>query len=448
MLPQIINTYEMFLKLERVSVMDAVKVYEEYFNKKYNVICNLIDNILSRNKKIAAWGAGARGKAFLSTFDARNEKIYCVFDIDEKRCNTKLPTGHVIMKYEEQPVDYIFVMNSINEVDVKELLLENGIDSEVINLDNIILGDLELENLLYNQKKELCKVREVKVAAVCILYNPGNEVIENIMSYVKNVEILYVYDNSEKQNKILIEELKKIENVIYITSGMNDGIAKAINITGKMAIKAGMDWLVTFDQDSYAEKRMFEQMKKYANSSLCSNDIGIIAPSCSYNTREIHGNYSMYYSYFDKVMQSGAMNNLSILETTGGYDENLFIDQVDYEYCVRIRLFGYKIIKINNALLKHNVNDENVEIKNIDGCKIYINKYSGSRYYYIYRNNRYLARKYQDKDDIYFLECEKNLCNIVKNLEYDNDIEIKRRAIEIAERDYKNLIMGRCLHDL
>ena len=229
---------------------------------------------------------------------------------------------------------------------------------------------------------------------------------------------------------------------------MNDGIAKAINITGKMAIKAGMDWLVTFDQDSYAEKRMFEQMKKYANSSLCSNDIGIIAPSCSYNTREIHGNYSMYYSYFDKVMQSGAMNNLSILETTGGYDENLFIDQVDYEYCVRIRLFGYKIIKINNALLKHNVNDENVEIKNIDGCKIYINKYSGSRYYYIYRNNRYLARKYQDKDDIYFLECEKNLCNIVKNLEYDNDIEIKRRAIEIAERDYKNLIMGRCLHDL
>ena len=41
MLPQIINTYEMFLKLERVSVMDAVKVYEEYFNKKYNVNCNL-----------------------------------------------------------------------------------------------------------------------------------------------------------------------------------------------------------------------------------------------------------------------------------------------------------------------------------------------------------------------------------------------------------------------
>lgn len=423
--------------------MDTSDVYVKYFSKKYNVICSLIEHILSKNEKIAVWGAGARGKAFLYTFDPGNKKIYCAFDIDEKRWNTKLPTGHVIMDYKAQPAGYIFVMNSINEVDVREVLIKDGINAEVINIDNIILGDLGLEDLIGSRKNKLYKVRESRIAAVCILYNPGNEVIDNIKSYIENVEIMYVYDNSEKQNLALKAELEKMSNVIYISSGVNDGIAKAVNITGKMALEAGMDWLVTFDQDSYAEEGMLVQMKEYADSNMCSNDTGIISPSYSYNSSEVHGNYNINYSFFDKVMQSGAMNNLRIMEATGGYDEKLFIDQVDYEYCIRIRLAGYKIVKVNNALLRHNTYDSNVEIKYIDGYKIYINKYSDNRYYYIYRNNKYLAKKYKGIDDIYTLECEKNVRSIIENMKYEHDIPDKKNILEIAEKDYINGSMGK-----
>ncbi len=424
--------------------MDISDIYVKYFSRKYTVICSLVEHILSEDKKIAVWGAGARGKAFLYTFDPGNEKIYCAFDIDEKRWNTKLPTGHVIMDYKEHPVNYIFVMNSINEVDVRETLINEGINAEVINIDNIILGDLGMEEIISGRKNKLSKERENRIAAVCILYNPGNEVIDNIKSYIKDVEIVYVYDNSEIQNLSLKTELEKINNVIYISSGVNDGIAKAVNITGRIALEADMDWLVTFDQDSYAEEGMLRQMKEYADSNMCSSDIGIISPSYSYNSSEVHGNYNIDYSFFDKVMQSGAMNNLRIMEATGGYDENLFIDQVDYEYCIRIRLAGYKIVKVNNALLRHNTYDAEVEIKHIDGYKIYINKYSDSRYYYIYRNNKYLAKKYKGVDDIYTLECEKNIRSIIENMKYEHDINNKKRILEIAERDYISGMMGKC----
>lgn len=132
--------------------MDISDIYVKYFSRKYTVICSLVEHILSEDKKIAVWGAGARGKAFLYTFDPGNEKIYCAFDIDEKRWNTKLPTGHVIMDYKEHPVNYIFVMNSINEVDVRETLINEGINAEVINIDNIILGDLGMEEIISGRK--------------------------------------------------------------------------------------------------------------------------------------------------------------------------------------------------------------------------------------------------------------------------------------------------------
>ena len=99
--------------------MDSLKIYSEYFSKKYEVINMLIDNILSQNKKIAIWGAGVRGKAFLNTFDSENSKIYCAFDIDEKRWGSVLPTGHKILNFREEEVSYIFVMNCINEADLK-----------------------------------------------------------------------------------------------------------------------------------------------------------------------------------------------------------------------------------------------------------------------------------------------------------------------------------------
>jgi rhamnosyltransferase len=47
-----------------------------------------------------------------------------------------------------------------------------------------------------------------KIAAVVILYNPELSILENIKSYIDQVEKLYVVDNSEASNESLIQEIK------------------------------------------------------------------------------------------------------------------------------------------------------------------------------------------------------------------------------------------------
>ena len=41
----------------------------------------------------------------------------------------------------------------------------------------------------------------------------------------------------------------------------------------------------------------------------------------------------------------------------------MFIDEVDFEYCARCIVNGYKIVKVNNAVLMHNMQDINVKRK-------------------------------------------------------------------------------------
>ena len=57
MLLQTVNMFNMFCNLEGIVIMDAVKVYEEYFGKKYDVLAGLINYYKGQGNTIALWGA-------------------------------------------------------------------------------------------------------------------------------------------------------------------------------------------------------------------------------------------------------------------------------------------------------------------------------------------------------------------------------------------------------
>lgn len=46
--------------------MDAIKIYEDYFSKKQNVIMQMIQYYKQEGKTIALWGAGKRELVFKS----------------------------------------------------------------------------------------------------------------------------------------------------------------------------------------------------------------------------------------------------------------------------------------------------------------------------------------------------------------------------------------------
>lgn len=415
-------------------------IYEHYFEGKKKTIEKIIMTLIKSNKTIAVWGAGERGIAFLNVYDPRRERIHYVFDKNEKKYGTKLQTGHEIVDYHNVNADVVFVMNSIYEMDIKEALTHAGIQVDVINIDNIILGNLDEKRVLEKEQIDLKAVRNVNVAAVTILYNPNLAVYDNIITYANDVDILYIYDNSRIPNEELIVKLKRLQHVCYIANQDNAGLSEPINTVAQKAFSQGMDWLFTFDQDSKAGNCMMERMIAFAQSKMCDERVGIIAPNI---TQEEHIVFDCCYTYFDKVYQSGAMHNLIVLKEVGGYDEALFIDPVDYEYCVRMRLHGYSVVKINNAFLKHNLQDENVEYRFVDGKKMVINKYSSERYYYICRNNLYLSDKYKLLDPVFAHECEDSVTKIQKNVEVDFDCEKHKKAIDKAFKDYKEGTMGK-----
>lgn len=148
--------------------MEDIEIYENYFNRKYKVINNILEYYHSNEKIIAVWGAGLRGNAFLNIFDPFNEKIDYVFDKDKSRYGEILKNGHKITDFLEYDADIVVVANNALEYVVLRTLRENGKKALVLNIDNIILGDLTEDEVICPKEKNLTKVREIKLGQLLL----------------------------------------------------------------------------------------------------------------------------------------------------------------------------------------------------------------------------------------------------------------------------------------
>ena len=70
----------------------------------------------------------------------------------------------------------------------------------------------------------------VKIDGVVVLYNPENEILDNINKYRSFLDHLYVVDNSNQVNEELVKKVQEYKNVKYIPLNGNKGIGKALNV--------------------------------------------------------------------------------------------------------------------------------------------------------------------------------------------------------------------------
>lgn len=233
----------------------------------------------------------------------------------------------------------------------------------------------------------------IKLAAVMVLYNPDKKVKENIKKLIKEVDKLYLVDNSDNNNfgKEMLD--KKIE---YLPNNKNLGIASALNIGAKQAIKDKFKWLLTMDQDSYFKENHLSEMKKLIENE--EENIAVFSP--------VHlTEYKIDHNPL-VVMTSGNIINLEIYEKINGFDEKLFIDCVDFDYCLKSRTNGYKIKLLESIKLNHNLG--NIIVKKVFNKKIILSNHNPIRRYYITRNRLYINKKYKN---IYKDFCKKELKN-------------------------------------
>src|SRR5262249_43948355 len=92
------------------------------------------------------------------------------------------------------------------------------------------------------------------------------------------------------------------------------------------------------------------------------------------------------------VITSGSLISLATFQSVGGFRDDFFIDYVDFEYCLRVRAHGYRVIRTVEPLMKHAIGNP-VE-HNICWRTTYTSNYPPLRQYFLIRNTLILTRDY------------------------------------------------------
>lgn len=232
------------------------------------------------------------------------------------------------------------------------------------------------------------------ICAGIVTYNPDLELFSKCFNSLEpQVDKVIIFDNGSKN----IEQLSDMYNnrAEIIQGSRNFGIAKALNELCKQAEVEGYEWILTMDQDSICNKTMVHELEKHIDNP----QYAIIAPRVEFRagSRLIHEtkNENEEIEKIRACITSGSLTRISAWKKCGGFDEWMFIDHVDNEFCTHLLVEGYFIVRTNKALLLQRAG--NMKYKRLPGGKvIMLSYYSEKRNYYICRNTVYYLRKYRE----------------------------------------------------
>ncbi|MCL2485685.1 MAG: glycosyltransferase [Endomicrobia bacterium] len=245
------------------------------------------------------------------------------------------------------------------------------------------------------------------ICAVIVSYN-CDKVFRCYNSIVNQVDNILIIDNATQDSKI-ISELKNLENankqlkVIYNPD--NFGIAKALNQGLDYALSIKAEWLLTLDHDSEIPEntvsKLFTDYDKLTETE--KNQCAVIALKYIERNIDTHGlprqgsafprndGQATIHLSFKKIkyaMTSGNFVKVSAAQKTGGFEEKMFIDQVDNDFDFRLRKNGFTILESKNHYILHEIGLSQKR------SGFTIRNYSPLRRYYLSRNCVYILKKH------------------------------------------------------
>lgn len=247
-----------------------------------------------------------------------------------------------------------------------------------------------------------------KICAGIVLYEPDLErLLENVNAVSGQVERIYLVDNGSSNIAEINGAFAGQDNIGIIENGENYGIAKALNQLCSYAKEDGFEWIVTLDQDSVVYSDMVEKMLPLTDK----NRIALIAPFVNDDyEREENPEALPDTEDITRCNTSGCMTRLSVWEKIGGFDEKMFIDCVDFDYCTRLLKSGYRVVRVNTAAIHHRLGKAKEvrffipvgKLFKIEKLKkpFYTYNHSPLRTYYYARNILYYMYKHRDFIDM------------------------------------------------
>ena len=236
-------------------------------------------------------------------------------------------------------------------------------------------------------------------ACVIVTYKHNPKIFSKLLEVHKlNFYKILIVNNSPE----IFFDSHKSAQVTIINNPDNLGLSVALNIGIQEAKKLGYKMVALFDQDTELPLNFSRLMLQYINHYQADKPVAVYSPIFHNHVIDEtakHINFKPFrlirgsvddsdYAHPHYVITSGSIIPMEVLDDVGLMCEELFIDFVDIEWCLRAKKRGYKIVAINKVMIDHYLGDYMVQFM---GHRYPI--HSPLRMYYYFRNSIYLYQR-------------------------------------------------------
>lgn len=246
---------------------------------------------------------------------------------------------------------------------------------------------------------------ELKVNMICcvvVTFNPEAALLGLIKCIEDQVDKIIIVDNNSGSSGLDI--LKKIgsNNKLLVYNEANLGIAKALNQGVIQAREMGYNWVITFDQDSKPFSNLLQILSNVYALYPHKQDIGAIGINILKTNGVTYYRPSSSDAYLEKdyLITSGCLLSVEAFTLIGGFREDLFIDNVDLEYSLRLKKYGKKLLISSECGMYHDPGRP--KSQTVFGIKITSSNHNSFRRYYMARNHLILSKSYYYREP-YFI---------------------------------------------
>ncbi|OVE73731.1 hypothetical protein BVX94_03115, partial [bacterium B17] len=246
--------------------------------------------------------------------------------------------------------------------------------------------------------KELSIPSYENTCAAVVTYNPAVDFSSRLDLIRHIVPHTVVVDNASGAGGYQIVRTAVERHVEFelVVNRSNLGIATALNQAAEIARERGYKWLLMFDQDTRPAHKILSELSKLWQKHPDKERIAIVGSNYS-NPKTGRPVYHFKQGYNDYVkvamcITSGSLINLDALEDVGPFRDDLFIDCVDTEMCLRMRKRGFGVIMSKEPLISHPIGDQTV--RSLLGKTACLADHPPQRRYYIARNRMAMAGEY------------------------------------------------------
>ncbi len=244
----------------------------------------------------------------------------------------------------------------------------------------------------------------MRILAVAVTYNPDPALLAQVMQSVAHqVERVTVIDNGSA-NAGEVRSISASVGAHVIANEQNLGIATAQNQGVALAQSQGYSHILLLDQDTTLAagviadlsgnlKALEKEQSRVAAIGPAYHELNSDRQTRAYRANGLRMSRlplkgQSYPVESDFIIASGSLIPLATLEKVGGFNEDLFIDLVDVDWCFRARVAGYRSFLSPTATVDHRLGSGTLGIGSRQ-----IAVHVPIRNYYWVRNALWLARQ-------------------------------------------------------